>query len=239
MNETKKNDFLAIITKNPELSLVDFKDAGITAENSSLLTKEEYMAMPKVVDAFKTPTGEFDQKKFDSVYKDAQIQYATMAEDSLFDNITRNLSFGPDAWYAPADVVKRDTSPIMIVDQKPFDYSQGISYITELSGKKNKLSVREIAQTQKVVDYETGEELDYTPNDKAGLFNWFSLPSMALAQWDEDGTHEENGITIPHKAGDLKFNAEGKPYYETLSGREMYGKDLLRRSDILTVDGSK
>lgn len=171
MNETKKNDFLAIITKNPELSLVDFKDAGINAENSSLLTKEEYMAMPKVVDAFKTPAGEFDQKKFDSVYKDAQIQYAIMAEDSLFDNIIRNLSFGPDAWYAPTDAIKRNTSPIMIVDQKPFDYSQGISYITELSGKNNKLSVREIAQTQKVVDYETGEELDYTPNDKAGLFN--------------------------------------------------------------------
>lgn len=62
---------------------------------------------------------------------------------------------------------------------------------------------------------------------------------MVLAQWDEDGTHKEDDIIVPHKAGDLKFNTGGKPYYETLSGREMYGKDLLRRSDILTVDGSK
>ena len=171
MNENKKNDFLAILTKNPELSLVDFKDAGITTDNSSLLSKEEYLAMPQVQEAFKTPAGEFDQKKFDSIYKDAQIQYSMMAEDDLMANITRNLTYGPDAWYAPDDAIIRDTSPIIVVNQKPFDYSQGISYLTETSGKRNDLSVREIAQTQKVVDFETGEELDYSPNDKAGLFN--------------------------------------------------------------------
>jgi hypothetical protein len=27
-----------------------------------------------------------------------------------------------------------------------------------------------------------------------------------------------------HQKGDLKFNSNGKPYYETLNGRDVYGR---------------
>jgi hypothetical protein len=47
-----------------------------------------------------------------------------------------------------------------------------------------------------------------------------------------------NGRTVQHKAGDLKFNNYGDPYYETLGGRSLAGKELLHVSDTLTVDGS-
>lgn len=38
--------------------------------------------------------------------------------------------------------------------------------------------------------------------------------------------------------GNLKFNEDGAPYYETLGGRSAVGKELLHVGDILTTDGS-
>lgn len=64
-------------------------------------------------------------------------------------------------------------------------------------------------------------------------------PALVLAQWDEEGFHEVNGRQVAHKAGDLKYNEHGDPYYETLGKRSLAGKDLLHVSDTLSVDGSK
>ncbi len=59
-----------------------------------------------------------------------------------------------------------------------------------------------------------------------------------LAQYDDDGVHVENGIEVSHKKGDLKFNENGRPYYETLGNRDIYGRDVLHFTDTLTVDGT-
>ena len=238
MNSVKKNDFLATLVKNPDLSISDLKDNGITPENSSLLDKEEYKAMPDVVKAFSDDNGKFDEKKFDSYYDTARILYSDYATDRLSENIITNLTYGEDAWFAPEDAKFRDSRPVIAISKKPASGSQGIKYITESYFGNETLSVRELAQREKIVDFETGKELDYSPNDKAGLFKRFSLPTLVLAQWDEDGTHLEDGVEVSHKAGDLKYNDNGRPYYETLGNREIYNKDVLHNSDVLTVDGS-
>lgn len=238
MNELKSNDFLATLVKNPDLSIADLKTAGITSDNSSLLSKEDYKNMPAVVEAFKDDEGKFDEKKFNASYDIARIQYANLADEALTQNIMQNLSYGEDAWFAPVDADYRNDNPIIVINKTPSNYEQGISYLTEVSQRENDLSVRELAQREKVVDFETGEELDYSPNEKAGLFKRFELPTLVLAQWDEDGTHFEDGLEVTHKAGDLKFK-NGRPYYETLGNRDIYNKDVLRASDVLTVDGSK
>lgn len=101
-------------------------------------------------------------------------------------------------------------------------------------GKKGKqtLSQREIAQTQKVYNYETGEWED-SPND-----SWFGHfgDTLVLATYDED-EYDENGNLI-HQKGQRKLNDEGLPYYETLGGRSVYGKQVLNKLDTLTTDGS-
>lgn len=61
---------------------------------------------------------------------------------------------------------------------------------------------------------------------------------MALAVYDEDGVHEENGRQVAHHKGDLKFDEEGMPYYEILGTKESYGREVLKYTDTLTVDGS-
>jgi hypothetical protein len=45
-------------------------------------------------------------------------------------------------------------------------------------------------------------------------------------------------ILAKDENGNLKFNEEGSPYYETLGGRSAIGQELLHVSDILTTDGS-
>ena len=240
MNELKKNDFFAILVKNQDLNITDLRDNGITPENSALLSKNDYKSMPQVQEAFKDDNGKFDEKKFNIAYDNAQILYAHFAGDEFLGNVMENFTYSSDAWFAPKDANFRDDRPIILTNQRPADFSQGISYITKADYSATpELSIREQAQREKVVNSETGEELDYTPNDKAGLFSRFELPDLVLAQWDEDGTHIEDGIEVQHKAGDLKLNANYKPYYETLGNREIYNKELLRMSDVLTVDGSK
>lgn len=238
--EEKKNDFFATLVKNPDLNLADLNSINITPDNSSLLSKDEYLGMQAVrdADAFEGDDGKFDQKKFDNYYKQAQILYSEYSSDTFLDNLSENLTYGEDEWFAPKDAPKRDSNPIIVRNQIPTVDATGIAYLTETTPDGLDLSIREQAQREKIVDFETGEEFDYSPNDKAGLFSRYTLPTVVIAQWDEDGYHEENGVQIEHKAGDLKLNKRGRPYYETLGNREIYNKDVLRMSDVLTVDGS-
>ena len=239
MNESKKYDFLAALVKNPDLTIADLKESDITPANSTLLPKDDYKNIPGVISEFSDESGKFDEKRFDTYYDNARVLYADYANDELVGNIVSNLTYGPDAWFAPEDAVYRNDKPIIAINKTPATDSQGIKYITELYSNSQNLSIRERAQREKVVDFETGEELDYSPNDKAGLFKRFALPTLVLAQYDENGTHLQDGIEVSHQAGDLKLNENGQPYYETLGNREIYNKDVLRNSDILTVDGSK
>lgn len=234
----KKNDFLATLVKNPDLTLTDLKIAGITPDNTTLLSKEEYKGIAGVQEAFKGDNGKFDEKKFNTFYDNARILYNNYANDSFLESLPSKLTYSEDEWYAPKDAVYRQSSPVIVINQKPVDYDQGIKYLTEITTGTNDLSIREQAQNEKVFDFETGQFLNYTPNDKAGVISRFSMPTLVLAQYDTDGTHIEDGVEVSHKAGDLKLNDNGRPYYETLGNREIYNKDVLRMSDVLTVDGS-
>ena len=236
--DNKKNDFLATLVKNPDLTLTDLKTAGITPDNTALLSKEEYKGIAGVQEAFKGDDGKFDEKKFNTFYDNARILYSNYANDEFLENLPSKLTYSEDEWYAPKDAIYRQSSPVIIKNQRPIDYNQGIKYLTEVTTGTNDLSIREQAQNEKVFDFETGRFLDYTPNDKAGVISRFSMPTLVLAQYDTDGTHVEDGVEVSHKAGDLKLNDNGRPYYETLGSREIYNKDVLRMSDVLTVDGS-
>lgn len=61
---------------------------------------------------------------------------------------------------------------------------------------------------------------------------------MVLATYDEDGFHDENGKQVEHFAGQYKLDENGDPYYEKLGNRDSYGKEVLRFTDTITVDGT-
>jgi hypothetical protein len=64
--------------------------------------------------------------------------------------------------------------------------------------------------------------------------------TKVLAVYDEDGGHEDpiTGELRIHARGDLKLNANGKPYYETLNGRDVYGRQGLSNFDVITREDS-
>ena len=61
---------------------------------------------------------------------------------------------------------------------------------------------------------------------------------MVLATYDEDGYHDENGQQVQHFKGQYKLDENGDPYYEKLGNRDSYGKEVLRFTDTMTVDGT-
>lgn len=93
----KQHDFLATLVKNPDLTIDDLRENGITPENSSFLSKDEYKNNPNVLNAFKDESGKFDEKKFNTYYDNARILYANYASDELVKNIDKNFTYGPDA----------------------------------------------------------------------------------------------------------------------------------------------
>ena len=96
--------------------------------------------------------------------------------------------------------------------------------------------MREIAQDNEARD-EDGNLLGWTPN-RHGLFKSIFAPTMVLATYDEEGYHEENGQQVKHAKGQYKLDENGDPYYEKLGNRDSYGKEVLRFTDTITVDGT-
>ena len=82
-----------------------------------------------------------------------------------------------------------------------------------------------------------GNELDFSPNSR-GFFKSIFAPTAALAQYDETGMYDENGKQVMHYKGEYKLNADGDPYYEELGDKNPYGREILRVSDVVTVDGT-
>lgn len=95
-------------------------------------------------------------------------------------------------------------------------------------------SIAELAQNNKYFDNSTGTWSNKTINE-LGPIGVLASDTLVLAQYDQDVY--ENGV-LTHKKGDFKFDDEGKFYYETLNGREFYGKQTLGVFDVLTTDGS-
>jgi len=98
-------------------------------------------------------------------------------------------------------------------------------------------SVREVAQAQKVWN---GEKWIDAPNDDT--IGSFFNPKV-LAQWDFDadinGNPTKDKDKIVYRKGEKKINPiTGTYYYETLNGRDIYGREVLSGWDTFTVDGS-
>ena len=235
--EQKKHDWLATIFFSPDKSIQDLADFGITTDNSTLYSRDYYKNIPEIKEAFQTDSGKFDEYKFNSFYNDALYLYNVAEENKIEGSILNTFEYDPLDYFAPLNSKTRDVSASLNWSPNPERRSTGLVNIRETSDPT--MSVREVAQTSQVFNYDTGQFENWTPNSEGGLISGLFMPTLVLAQWDEDGTHELNGRIFNHKKGDLKFNQYGDPYYETLGNRSVYGKDLLHYTDVLTVDGSK
>ena len=229
----KQHDWFATRLFQPDYTLGDFFVHGITPDNSDLKAKDDYRNVPEVIEAF-TEHGQFNEKKFNEFYDTTLSLYNTYDNEEFEKRFIESYEHDPYEWYAPATSNFREVGARIVFGPNPLKESQGISGL--LYHGPSEFSIREIAQNEKVHD-ENGNELDWTPNERGGLFKAITRPTLALAVWDEDGAHEVNGRLVTHKKGDMKFNQNGRPYYEELGDREMYGRDILHYTDTITIDG--
>ena len=236
MIEQKKNDWLATLFFSPNKTPQDLANLGITTDNSSLLDKEYYKKVPQIQEAFKDKSGNFDDNKFDQYYQTALKLYNDADNSKLVQDLQDFYEYDPNDYFAPIGGKVTNIRPKLVQFSNPERRSRGLSNLRESSAPT--MSIREVAQTNKVFNYDTQQFEDWTPNDWGGL-SAVTRSTLVLAQWDEDGEHEVNGRIVKHNKGDLKFNESGDPFYETLGNRDIANKDILHISDTLTIDGSK
>ena len=231
----KENDLLLNQLQNPAFNAYDFKQVGLDISNTSLEDKETYRNLDFVRNNPMLQTeGAFDEAKFDALYSTALNHYNQMAQNKVGEDIGSHAAFFRDNIYAPIE--KRNTNINYELRRvaNPLRTQQSISRIDAVTDSP--LSVREIAQTQRVWDTKTNSWQE-APND-SWFDNW--THTRVLAQWDEEGDHVDpvTGQTVHHKQGDKKLNDAGTYYYENLNGRSVYGRDVLSKFDTLTTDGS-
>lgn len=234
----KQNDWFAINLMNDNVDTLDLMSKGITAENTSMGSRESYKQKQQVQDKFRTESGKFDEDAFNKMYDSCLLTYNSLANNEFEENFLKSVEQHPNYWLEP-DAPVLNTNATVSISDDPYHRGMGLSGLTSISDPN--WTVREIAQAQEATD-ENGNGLGWTPNDHAltsGSLKSLWQPTLALAAWDEDGYHEDaDGNKIRHRKGEYKLNKNGEFYYEKLGNRSGVGKEILRVSDTVTVDGT-
>lgn len=233
----KQYDWFATRIFQPELSLDELFDQGITPENTGFKTREDYKNMTSVRDQFRNAEGGFDEDSFNRAYDSSREMYNLYVNREYSKKLLEEYAHDPYEWYTPATEEIIDVSASNVPTKNGMFYSTNIAGIGEET--ESPQSVREIAQSQLVHD-ENGNELDWTPEDKGGLLKGLVRDPLVLATYDFDTPeYDENGNLIGiHKKGEYKLNKWGAPYYEKLGDRDAYGKEMLHYSDTFTKEGT-
>lgn len=231
----KNNDYFLNLLNNPTFSADDFSQVGLSIDNTSLQDRNTYLNSNyiKELDIFQT-NGSFDQSKFDNFYNYAKKGLSDLAKIKESEDIGNTWRAYRNDISMPENL--RDNRPQFKIEKVKNPLRQQSGFV-DFGLKENPTqSIREIAQSQLLEDYKTGE-LSESPND-----TWWDnfLNPKVLATWDEDGTHTDpiTGEIVNHKKGDRKLNDNGTYYYENLGNRDVYGKEVLSGFDTLTTDGS-
>ena len=233
----KQYDWFATRIFQPELSLDELFDQGITPENTGFKTRDDYKNMASVRDQFRTEDGGFDEDAFNNAYNSSREMYNLYTNREYSKKLLEEFAYDPYEWYAPA------TGEIINVSASNTPTQNGMFYSTNIAGigenTESPYSVREIAQQQLVHD-ENGNELDWTPEDKGGLLKGLLRNPLVLATYDEDTPEydADGNLLAVHKKGEYKLNEWGAPYYELLGDRDAYGKEMLHYSDTFTREGT-
>lgn len=252
----KENDLLLNAMANPHMSITQFEQVGLNANNTSLESEDTYKKLDVIRNSPEFQTnGTFDDVKFHKKYEGIRLAYNQLAEDTHNDNLAQTFAFYKDDLFA--DIKDRNlnstTNVVRIANpHKLLKSTQGIGSLS-----RSNWSDREVAQTSNIltnakdVDFENGDfskaEWRESPDELAlfgengvnfgGYFGNF-LSTQALAKWKEDGEHIDplTKQKVQHRAGDLITDDLGNPFYKDLNGDSPYGEEILSKFDYLTVD---
>jgi hypothetical protein len=201
----KQYDWFATRIFQPEMSLDELFDQGITPENTGFKTREDYKNIASVREQFRTADGGFDEDAFNQAYNASREMYNLYVNREYSKKLLEEYAYDPYEWYAPATEEIIDVSASNTITQNGMFYSTNIAGIGDET--ESPYSVREIAQKQLVHD-ENGNQLDWTPEDKGGLLKGLFRDPLVLATYDEDTPeYDESGnLVTVHRKGEYKLN---------------------------------
>lgn len=252
----KENDLLLNKMANPHMSITQFEQVGLNANNTSLESEDTYKKLDVIRNSPEFQTnGTFDDVKFHKKYEDVRLAYNQLAEDTHNDNLAQTFAFYKDDLFADIKDRNLNSTTNVVRIANPHKLLKGTQGIGSLS--RSDWSDREVAQTSNIltnandVDFENGDfskaEWRESPDELAlfgengvnfgGYFGNF-LSTQALAKWKEDGEHIDplTKQKVQHRAGDLITDDLGNPFYKDLNGDSPYGEEILSKFDYLTVD---
>lgn len=247
-----QNDLILNILANPHMSIGDFQKVGFSAKNTSLEDERVYTNSSTITEnpLFQNNSGEFDKQKFHDFYiKAAQgMQQINLEPEDYEATYSKYNIFAP--------VNQRNMSPQFELTEMSNPDRLTKSMLSVGMNGPREFTPSEIAQSQKVWNSETKQWME-SPEDMFSFKNLFTNftgfvndnfgNTKVLAQYDEDvdingkkrgevGFDENN---IEHQKGEYMVNDNGTYYYRTLKdGENIYGKQVLHYSDILTREGS-
>lgn len=236
MEITKPNDILVATLNSPNATAYDLMSNNILGGNTSFFSKDKYKESKYIQDQFKKEDGEFDDLAFNNAYDMAKDKFVQLTNEQYIKGLDK-MTYSPFDITRPKEAQVFNVGTIYSKDINPFKELQGWTGIG--STNVSPLSLRELAQQSKVFDSETNTWSDESLNE-LGLLDKIFGKTLVYAQYDEDGSHTDDatGQILNHKKGDWKTNADGNLFTETLGKREIYGKQVVNPSDVLTTDGS-
>lgn len=249
---SKQNDLILTLLANPQFDTGDFQKVGLSANNTSLEDESVYLNSKTITEnpLFQNQSGEFDENKFHSVYVGA----TKMLQD--LSNVNKNPQTVYSKYNIWAPVSQRDMSPqFELVEALNPDRITKSMIVLGQNGNRER-TPQEIAQSQQIFDSETNKWID-SPEDLFSFKKLFNDPlsflsdnfgsNKVMAQYETDidingnkrGDVNFDENLIEHRKGEYMLNENGTYYYRTLKdGENIYGKQLLHYSDILTREGS-
>ncbi len=234
MEITKPNDIFAISVVTPDVNNYDLLKSDIHSDNTSFFDKDTYKNTDFVKKAFTDENGKFDDLKFNQAYTKASKLFTEMSNDKFLKN---NLEWDAYDFMRPLDSKTKKESITIEKDINPYKNLYGRTSLHSID--PGKFSMRELAQQSQIFDTKEGKFLDKSAND-LGLLGSLFGETMVYAQWDDEGSHVDpiTGREVRHKKGENKLNKDGNFYIETLGDREIYGKQVVNPTDLITTDGS-
>ena len=242
----KQNDYFLNQLYNPGFSPGDFVNLGINTSNTSLQNKDVYKNLDAVRNnpALQT-NGEFDGVKFDQMYAKALAGYNQIAQAKSNDDLASSMAAFKENIFAKPEQRTLNNNNSTYVTRILNPNRQTGGFGTWGSYEEPTMSSKEVAESNKTYNPNTGiwEE---SPNDRGAIGTLLDIlnPSRGpkvLDTWEEDGTHTDfwTGEKIKHHKGELKLGPGGEYQYRSLKkGEDIYGKDVLHATDVLTTDGS-
>lgn len=252
------NDWIVANIQNPDYTTGMFSKAGLDTENTQMLSEDSYLKSNFIIKNpyFADKNGNFDKDKFHDFYKDAATGWKQIQTKKNLEHVYD--FFDPEAPEGAKKInpLTGDTKDLQTSASKPFgDFLKIVPYSDKVGtigvGGFNAIeaptkSAREEAQEQNIFDFSDKKTLDITPDSQSLFSNPFKFiksifsDPLVLATYDEDTKELDKftGEMVTHKKGDLKLNSNGKPYYETLAGRNPYSKQVLSTFDNLTSESS-